>query len=130
MQLNTRLELQSLQQIMSRRGLEAKGRVQQFIDSEVLRLNDPLIPLDTGKLKQSGVTGTTVGSGKVVYNAPYSRYQYYGKLMVGRAPKTLTNIDLQYHSGDPNRGAFWFERMKSAHLDDILRGAQRIADRG
>lgn len=130
MRLSTRLELQNLQQIMTRRGLETKGKVQQFIDSEVLRLCDSLTPLDTGKLKQSGITGTRIGSGKVVYNAPYSKYQYYGKVMVGNAPKTVTDRDLQYHSGDSKRGSFWFERMKTAHKNDILKGARRIANRG
>ena len=86
--------------------------------------------MDTGKLKQSGITGTVIGSGEVSYNSPYGRYQYYGKLMVGPAPRQLTNTDLQYHSGDSRRGAFWFERMKSDHLDDILKGAQRIANGG
>ena len=130
MQLSTRFKLHNIQQTLARRGLEAKGRVQQFIDSEVLRLCDSLIPLDTGKLKQSGITGTHIGSGEVVYNAPYSKYQYYGKVMVGNAPKTVTNRDLQYHSGDSKRGSFWFERMKTAHKNDILKGAQRIANRG
>lgn len=130
MQISTKLQVHSIQRSLADRGLEAKGKVQRFIDSEVLRCSDPYVPLDTGKLKQSGITGTTVGSGNVVYNSPYARYQYYGKLMVGPAPRTLTNTDLQYHSGDSRRGAFWFERMKADHLDDILKGAQRIANGG
>lgn len=124
------LQIHSLQQSLAQRGLDTRGRVQQFIDSEVLRLNEDYVPLDTGKLKQSGITGTVVGSGKVIYDSVYGRYQYYGKLMVGPAPKTLTNIPLQYHSGDPRRGSFWFERMKADHKAQILRGAQQIADGG
>ena len=130
MQISTRLQVHSVQQSLANRGLEAKGRVQKFIDTEVLRCNEPYVPMDTGKLKQSGITGTVIGSGEVSYNSPYGRYQYYGKLMVGPAPRQLTNTDLQYHSGDSRRGAFWFERMKSDHLDDILKGAQRIANGG
>lgn len=130
MQINGKLEMKEIQKLLSDKGLETKGSVQKFIDSEVLRLCDPLVPLDSGKLKQSGITGTVVGSGKVTYNSPYARYQYYGKLMVGKAPKTLTDIDLQYHSGDSRRGKFWFERMKSQYKDDILRGAKKIAERG
>lgn len=130
MQINGKLEMKEIQKLLSDKGLETKGRVQKFIDSEVLRLCDPLVPLDSGMLKKSGITGTVVGSGKVTYNSPYARYQYYGKLMVGKAPKTLTDIDLQYHSRDSRRCKLWFERMKSQYKDDILRGAKKIAERG
>ena len=97
------------------------GIVQKFIDSEVLRLSKPMVPLQSSMLIKSGTLGTDVGSGKVEYNAPYARYQYYGKLMVGRAPKRLTTTDLTYHGA--NRGAKWFERMKSLHKQSILEGA-------
>lgn len=127
MQLSTRFKLYHLQQTIQSRGLDAGGRVQKFIDTEVLRTSEPYIPLDTGKLKQSGITGTVIGSGKVVYNSPYACYQYYGKLMVGKAPKTLTNKLLNYHSGDSKRGAFWFERAKADHLHGWIKGAAQVA---
>lgn len=103
---------------------------QKYVDSEVLRCNAKYIPFRTGFLNQSGILGTVVGSGLVQYNAPYARYMYYGKVMrdaagralYGMAPKHVTDEDIQYH-GAPQRGAFWFERMKAAHKDAILRGA-------
>jgi len=104
-------------------------RAQMFVDSEVLRLSDPYIPMQTGMLKKSGILGTVIGSGEVVWNAPHARYHYYGKLMVGRAPKILTNIDLKYH-GAPMRGAFWFERMKADKKSQILDGARKLAGGG
>ena len=126
MQLSTRFKLHSIQQTLARRGLEEQGKAQQFLDSEVIRTTDPYVPQDSGKLKQSAISGTKVGSGKVVYNTPYSKYQYYGKLMVGKAPKTLTNKDLQYHSGDSKRGGFWFERSKADNLDAWLNGVAQV----
>lgn len=102
-------------------------KAQRFVDSEVLRLNDRYVPFRQGNLKQSGILGTVIGSGTVSYIAPYSRYQYYGKLMIGPAPKILTDIPLKYHSGDPNRQAHWFERMKARHGEQIIRGAGKIA---
>lgn len=105
---------------------ERYTRAQMFVDSEVLRLSEPYTPFQSGMLVKSGILGTIVGSGEVVWNAPYSRYQYYGKVMVGRAPKELTDKDLTYH-GAPKRGAFWFERMKKDHGDKILRGAGKLA---
>lgn len=99
---------------------------QVYVDSEVLRLSDPLTPMRTGTLKKSGLTATVTGSGTVTYNAPHARYQYYGKVMVGRAPKRLTNKDLTYE-GAPQRGAKWFERMKAQNRNEILKGAAKIA---
>ncbi len=102
---------------------------QKFVDSEVLRLSDPYIPMQSGMLKKSGILGTTIGSGEVVWNAPYARYLYYGKVMVGRAPKVVTARNLAYH-GSPMRGSFWFERMKKERLSAILEGARRYAGGG
>jgi hypothetical protein len=85
-------------------------QAQKFIDSEVLRLSDPLIPMQTGKLKQSGMSGTKIGSGEVIYTAIYSKPQYYSK---------------ETREYDANRGGQWFERMKEAHRDNILEGAAK-----
>ena len=120
---------------MAARGLEAHGAVQKYIDSEVLRLDAPFMPFQSGQLIQSGIHGTDVGSGIVRYNAPYARYLYYGKVMV--APngsawakkgerKRVTGKDIRYH-GAPMRGSYSFERMKTAHQRNILQGAARVA---
>ncbi len=103
----------------------AYQQAQRYVDNEVLRRCDPLTPRRKGDLIRSGVRATSIGSGLVQYNSPYARYQYYGKVMIGKAPKTVTNIPLTY-SGAPNRGAKWFERMKVKDKKDILRGAGRI----
>ncbi len=96
------------------------SEAQKVVDSEVIRLSDPYVPFQTGILKKSGILGTKIGSGEVVYNAPYARYLYYGKLMIGTAPKVLTEEPLEYH-GAPRRGAYWFERMKEDKKEQILR---------
>ncbi len=103
-------------------------KAQIYIDNEVLRLSEPYIPMQSGMLKKLGILGTVPGSGEVVWNGPYARYLYYGKLMVGRAPKKLTDKNLTYH-GAPKRGAFWFERMKADKRGQILRGAAKITQK-
>lgn len=103
------------------------SRVQKYVDSEVLRLSDKYTPFKSGFLKKSGILGTDIGSGEVQYIAPYSRYQYHGKVMIGKAPKKVTNKDLQYN-GAPQRGAKWFEVMKVNHKEDIFRGARRFLE--
>jgi hypothetical protein len=99
---------------------------QKFTDSEVLRLCEPYTPLLTGTLVKTSILGTEIGSGTVSWIAPYSKYQYYGKVMAGK-PKTATAKNLVYHSGDNKRGSFWFARMKAVSGKSVVAGARRIA---
>ena len=87
---------------------------QKIVDSEVLRKCDPYVPMQTGMLKKSGILGTVVGSGVVEYIAPYAKRQYYTNGGNGRDGT----------SKGGKRGKFWFERMKAAHKDEILRKAK------
>lgn len=89
------------------------NNVQVFVDSEVLRLCDPYVPKDTGMLIKSGILGTVVGSGEVIYQAPYARIQYYNNSGKGNNNKSGL------------RGPFWFERMKADHKNEILEGAKK-----
>ena len=57
-----KLKIKPINEILQTRGLESGGKVQKFIDSEVLRRCDPYVPMDTGSLKRSGITGTVIGS--------------------------------------------------------------------
>ncbi len=98
--------------ILKSRGLDEGGKVQRYIDSEVLRLCSPLVPFDQGTLNESGTINTTVGSGEVKYRTPYARRWYY-------MPASF--------QGAPNRGNYWFERMKNnGGKDSILAGAQKL----
>lgn len=107
--MKTKFTILELNKLLSKRGLEEKGKVQQFIDSEVLRLTDPYIPFDTGKLKQSGTQHTKIGSGNVIYKTPYARKQYFE------------------NKGSGLRGKQWFTRMKADHKQQILNGAIKVA---
>lgn len=106
-------KVNSIQDILRKRGLDKGGAVQRYIDSEVLRLSDQYIPMDTGELKRSGVQQTVLGSGEVVYQTLYARKAYY----------TPANF-----AGAPIRGNYWFEKMKNAGgKDQILNGAIKMA---
>ena len=91
---------------------ESFTRKQKFVDSEVLRLCSPRVPFRTGMLEKSGKLGTVIGSGEVDYVAPYAAPQYYNTA--------------ETRPYDANRGAKWFERMKVADGDTILKGAEKI----
>lgn len=99
------------------------SKIQKYIDSEVLRLSDPYVPFDTGVLKMSGKLGTVIGSGLVMYAAPYAHQQYYHNAGNGKQGTAKQNT----HNYKCLRGKYWFERMKADHLQDILQGAKRIA---
>ena len=106
---------------------EKLKNAQKKLDSECIGLMIPYTPMLNGVLFQSATPGTIIGSGEIRYNAPYARYQYYGKLMVADngssyakkyGQKHLIDKDLKYNiSKHQNAGRLWFERMK---VDKII----------
>lgn len=104
----------NIDRIKNSHGIGEYGPVQKYIDSEVLRLCDPFVPKDTGELISSGTRSTRIGSGEVIYNTVYARRWYYMPAHFNEAP---------------NRGNYWFERMKQQYLKQILDGAQREVNR-
>lgn len=128
-QFNGELELNDVNQILKEHGLNEYGTIQKFIDNEVLKRCSKYVPFRTGALMNMGILGTVIGSGEVSWIGVKPRYLYYGKVMVGPAPKKVTNKDLTYY-GAPLRGAFWFERMKVAEGKEIIKSVQKLADGG
>ena len=98
--------------VIKSRGLDDGGEVQKFIDSECLKLCEPKVPKDTGALIQSGIINTVIGSGEIKYSTPYARRWYYRDANFQEAPE---------------RGTYWFERMKAQYKKQILDGAKKIA---
>ena len=84
-------------------------KAQKVIDSEVLRRCEPYIPLITGNLIKSGIAGTVIGSGEVIWLASYAKKVYYNP-----------NATIGRPTG-PLRGRYWFERMKTDHLETIIK---------
>lgn len=131
-----KLDIKSTDVILKARGLEQGGKVQKFIDSEMIRVMTPYTPRQNGALINSVTLGTVIGSGRLEYADPKARYHYYGKLMVSPTTgssyakrgekKVLTDKDMNYN-GAPQRGPFWFERAKADKKEDILKGARKIA---
>jgi hypothetical protein len=109
-----RIRINPTAQILAERGLQRGGRVQTYIDNEVVRLSSKYVPMRTGTLKKA--IGTVFGSGKVIYGTPYARKNYYEN--AGRGTNGTASGGL--------RGRMWFERMKSVYLERILNGARRV----
>lgn len=113
MKFNGVLEMDDLTQMLAKRGLQENGRVQRYIDSEVLRLCEPYVPRELGILIDSGEISTAIGSGVVEYDTPYARRWHY---------------ESAKFSGAPTRGNHWFDRMLSeGGRAKLLKGAAKIA---
>lgn len=123
-------------------GLNERGRVQQVVTSEVLRLSDSYIPFDEGTLKDSGHIEEDTD---VVWNTPYGGYMWNG--IVYEDPelhcagfktengwrsrrdveKVPTSRKLQYHGGKL-RGDHWVDRMMmNGGREEIEKAARRAA---
>ena len=136
-----RIDMDDVNQILRNHGLQAGGPVQKFFTSELMRLSDPYVPFRSGPLKNSVHPSQEWDS--IIYNTPYARYHWYGKLMVdpitkkgafydprsGRywsrpnTPKELTTRDLQY-TGGPLRGPKWVERCWLDNKDSITNSVE------
>lgn len=81
------------------------GKVQVFIDSQVIKGLEPYTPLRTSMMIKSAQLGTTIGSGLIRYLAPYARRQYFN----GREVGTSSTGGL--------RGRLWFARWKAEKGD-------------
>lgn len=87
------------------------NRSQTIIDSETLRYSEQFTPRRDGNLIRSGIRNTILGSGEIKYKTPYARRLYFNP---------------QYNFYEkPQRGAYWFERMKAKYKNIILKTARR-----
>lgn len=128
-------------------GLEKGGRVQQAIDSEILRVCDPYIPKDEGNLIESGIENTKIGSGEIAWPGPYAHYLYEGIVYVDpvtkcagfltdegwKSRKGVTKVPserkLQYQ-GESIRGDHWFDRaMQDGGLEQVEKAAQEAVSK-
>lgn len=101
--------------LLKKRGLENKGRVQKYVDKEVIRLMTPYTPKESGELIRSATRLTDIGSGLIRQggkSAPYARKWYYTQAKF---------------TGAPMRGTYWFKRaMQNGGAKTILKGVKDI----
>ena len=132
------IKTKSLQTIYRSLGLEDKGRVQAFLDKTTAEYLQKYVSRKSGAQEKSIPIASKYGSGKVVINVPYARFQAEGKVMIGvksNSPwarrgerKVVTSRDLKYHS-EKLRGKHPFERMKADKKQSILNQTAKYARR-
>ncbi len=103
---------------------EAEAQATHEATIQAAKDTEPFVPMLTGSLKNR----TQVKDGEIIYPGPYSRYLYYGKLMVDPATgspwakkgasKAVTNKDLVFtKSFHPDAQSYWFEASKALNLE-------------
>lgn len=107
------VEMKPIAQIIESHGVGKNGAVQKFVTNTINRRITRYMPFLSGVLatKLKHVKSPT----KIEVLGPYAKYQYYGKAMEGRAPKTLTNRPMNYtKTKHPLAGPFWDRRLMQA----------------
>lgn len=129
------INLQDAETMLKKRGLEPNGRVQRLFTQSCAREMDPYTPMSAG----SGAHMKNIKNiqpDAVIYPGPYSRFLYYGKVMIGiltgsawakrGEKKIVTEEDLTYH-GAPLRGKKWDARMWKDKKEKIVSEVARAA---
>ena len=132
------IKTKPLQTIYRSLGLEEKGKVQAFLDKTVVDNLRKYVSRKSGTQEKSIPMASKYGSGRVIINVPYARFQAEGKFMVGIKShsawarkgerKVVTSKDLTYHS-EKLRGKHPFERMKADKGQSILNQTANYARR-
>lgn len=140
--MSLKIEMKAPQEIILRHNLERGGKVHKFFTNACYKHMDKYVPYDEGNLRKN----VSIEVDKIIYESPYARYQYYGKLMVmdnGKGAyyspeygfwsdkgkkKHLTNINLHYHTA--GTGSYWDKRMVSVEADTIAKEVEDYMKRG
>lgn len=148
MKIKANLILPSTKELKKTCGLDKGGKAQKHIDEFVLYHSEPYEP---GKhIHNSGIRGTKIGSGKVIWDDQSANYLYDEKLMVDpftlkgsffnpnfghwSRPDTQKIVDpegrsLEFHGGGL-RGGHWFDRMinNENEFKELEKRIQKVVD--
>lgn len=125
-----KIEMKPTSLILANHGLDKNGDVQRYHTNNVMRRMAEYMPYLTGASIKLMINQTSLDTGQIVLQEPQARYLYYGKVMVGKAPKTVTDRDLNYtKTKNQLAGSFWDRRMWAAEGDVIQRELQEYANR-
>lgn len=114
-------------QVLGKHNLEPGGKAQQFLTMECAKHMASYMPKLTNTLIATAEAGVRAEEGLIVVNAPQARYLYFGKVMVGRAPKKAIDKDLNYSTQhNALAGPLWDVRMWEDKGSEILEGMRKI----
>ncbi len=124
------IDMKPVNQILKAKGLTAGGDVQRFHTENVLRRIQKYMPYRTGATIKLMIAQTDISEPEIVLDVPYGKYLYYGKVMVGAAPKKVIDVPLQYTKiKNKEAGPFWDRRLKAAEMPAMQADLQRYVNR-
>lgn len=147
---NVSVKMPEADAILQAHGLQWGGPVHRKLTNDLMKFSEPYVPYSSSILKKSA--RVTAEGDAIIYDTPYAKYHWYGKLMVdsktGKGcfvftdPKTgnvvfysrkgvkkvLTDTDMKYNNG-PLRGPRWAERCWIDRKDEICKSLEEYAER-
>lgn len=97
------LEMNSVDQILRDKGLDANGDAQRFHTANVLKRIKRYMPFDSGMTYKVTVAQTNIDRPYIITNTPYAKYLFHGKKMVntktGKGPRMIPGIGPRYKKG-------------------------------
>ena len=120
-----KIQLDDTQKILLRRNMGSNGKARLFFAKKVKQMADPYVPFSDGPMKSAAFIQQQGQSVQIVYPVIYSRLHWHGKVMVGRAPKRVTNKDMKYRNGK-RRGPHWTIRMWADRGNEIVEAVARF----
>ncbi len=93
-------------------------KLQFAFSQQAAKTIDPYVPFDTGVLKNSVIQASDFKGGKLVYNTPYARKQYY-----------LHDAGTDLRGDTGLRGSYWGQRAIAEHKDELEKFAHLAAQR-
>lgn len=128
--MKVKVEMKPVRTIVNRLGVGKRGDVQQFVTNTINRRITRYMPYRSSALstKLKHIKSPT----EIEVLGPYAQYQYYGKVMVGRAPKTVTDRDLDYtqsRTHNPKAGPYWDRALMASEGQQIRAEVQRYVKR-
>lgn len=148
---NIDVKMDGADKILQNHGLGYGGNAHRFLTNELMRLSDPYVPMRNSALKSSARMSNEGDA--IIYNTPYARYMWYGKVMVDpktqkacmvftdkktgnvvfyskpNVKKIVTDRDIRYRSGGL-RGARWVERCWIDNKNNICDSLEKYINNG
>lgn len=125
--VKVRVTKKEIGQLLKDKGLSSDGSAQAFHTQNVLRRMIKYMPYRGGALIKKTIVQTDINSTEIVTEAPQAQYLYHGKVMVGKAPKKVTDRPLNYtKTKNPFAGPYWDRALVAAEGAALAAELQRF----
>ena len=125
-----KVKINSTNKILKDHGLDQDGRAIRFLRDDADRLMNPFVPMQNGMLRRNK---TYPSNHEIKYISPYSKVQFYGKLMLTKngsswarkgEKKVVTSRNLKYHTF--GTGPKWNELMMQRNKNTLIKDVENF----